>query len=219
MSDTMLKEDNIPKPDLTVGGDSVLFKDGEVVIYSSYDMEDWKVTKYRKAAIFFKDKKYFLTRKSKLEDGTFRYKLKEWPEDHVDLPSKSIVYDEEYVAERDTIHIKVERIKKISLLMKIIYPLLGFLPSRLKERLQDKYGVDPVNTTGFSLFIEYLFAALVSCLYVIQLFTRGLPSWFDYSPTVVILVVLDAVIRWHDLLGEAASPYGFYEWIFKLRLK
>ncbi len=207
------------KPDLMVGSDSVFFKEGEVVIYSSYDMEDWNVTKYRKAAIFFKDKAYFLTRKSKLQDGIFRYKLKEWPEDHVDLPSKSIIYDDEYVAERDTIQIKVEKIKRISLIMRMVQPLVGFLPSRMKESLQDRYGIDPVTTTGYSLFIEYLFVTLIVCLYVIQIFTRIFPFWFDYSPVVVILVILDAIIRYHDVLGEAVSPYGFYEWIFKLRFK
>ncbi len=214
-------EENIkrPKPDLTIGSDSVLFKEGEVVIYSSYDMEDWKVTSYRKAAIVFKDKTYFLVSKSMMEDGTFRYKLREWPEDHVDLPSQSIVYDEEYVAERNDYYIKAERLKKVSILMIVIQPLLGFLTSSQKRKLQKEYGIEPVAVTNYSLFLEYLCLVSLSSSYVIQIFTRIFPSWFNYAPVVILVLLVDTIIRYHHILGESVYPYGFYEWIFKLRLK
>lgn len=207
------------KTDLTIGTDKVRLVDGKLVIQSHCDMIDWRATKYRKTLVIFNERTYFLARKSKLEDGSFQYRLEQLLEDYHDLPARTIVYDEEYVRERDALHKEVRKRRKIWMVLVFMQPLLGFLPFSMKDWLQDRYNLDPVSMTSYSLFLEYLFVALASSLYVIHLFTLALGRWFGYAPAVIILVLIDIIIRYHDVLAETNRPFGFYEWIFRMRLK
>lgn len=205
--------------DLEVGSDRILFKEGHLIIHSRCDMIDWRATKYRKTLVLFNGVTYFLDRKSQLPDGMFHYKLERLKGDYHDIPSKIVPYDEAYVLERDAFYRKLEKRRKTWMILRFTQPLLGFLPSSVKEKLHDTYGLHPVTMTAYSLFLEYLFVLLASTLFVIHLFTRALGSLFDFAPVAVIVTLLDAMIRYNCVFSEMDVPFGFYEWIFKVSLR
>ena len=134
----------------------------------------------------------------------------------MDGPALEIDYDLDYVKARDRARRALARRRVYRALLLPLYPLLGLLPSRWKETLQERYGVHPRTMTGWSIWLE--FAAIL--LHVMFLALNTWTGIFDRSYLLAVLLVLspDALMRWSSLLGEDAYPPGFYEWILRFRL-
>src|SRR5688500_12356791 len=114
-----------------VGSDRVRLRDASVVVDSRADMPDWEFRDYRRTAILFRDRQYFVGEKRLLPGGSYRYVLQPW-EDPGELPGRTIVYDAEYAIARDAAARTTARRDGVSAALLFVSPLLGFLPARTK---------------------------------------------------------------------------------------
>ena len=83
------------------GTDRIVPRGDKLVVYSSVDMHDWQVRRYRRPAIIVDGVTYFVAKKEAGENKEVRYVLEPWPENFRDLAGRRIHYDEEYVRVRD----------------------------------------------------------------------------------------------------------------------
>ena len=67
-----------------LGSDRVIEAGGGMIVISAVDMRDWEVREFRRIAIMFQGRRYFLTHKAK-ERGRFRYRLVPWSDEWEDI--------------------------------------------------------------------------------------------------------------------------------------
>jgi hypothetical protein len=200
-------------PPEAVGRDRIRYHGRAVVVESAVDMGDWEFRAYRRTAVLFRDLRYFVSEKRLLPDGSYRYILEPWEPDLTDLPGTVIGYDETYVAARDLARREEARRDRESAALFFVSPLLGFLPSRLKLALNDRYAFDPRDVTGQSLFLERVLLYLLIALLAIGGFTRVLGGALLWVAGAAVGVAIDLVVRTGRLeVGEMEQP-GFWEWI------
>jgi hypothetical protein len=192
-----------------VGPDRVRFSGDNLVVEAACEMPDWKATRYRRTAIVFRQRTYFVASSASQASGVHRYVLEPWPEDLHDEPGRIIDYHAAYALERDERRRRQARVERESLVLFFLSPLLGFLPSGLKLALNDRYGYDPVTVTGRSLFIQRLLMLMLMALAPLSLFA-GIPI----APVagLLLMVLVDLVIRQGRQLRGTMRQYGFWEW-------
>jgi hypothetical protein len=201
----------------SMGSDYVTREGDYLVVYSSVDMPDWYAREYRKQAVFFEGMKYFVAEKSLLGKGEIRYILSPWPDDLQDMPSRIIHYNEDYVMARDRALKQMKRDLYWEPILFLVKPLIGFCPSSYKFALQGRYGIDPQQTTAYSLWIEYLLLFVHCSLLVIGSFTTVFSIF--YLLGVIFFLLPDVIVRYSDSVKENKNLYGFYEWLFKVEWK
>src|SRR6185436_762044 len=143
-----------PSNALSIGSDKVWFVDGSVIILAAHEM-DWEVRGFSRAAIYFRDKKYFLIDEERQKRGRVRYKLAPWPDTLHDLPSSNVTYDEAYVQQREQDCRKAGHIGIARTLAFPFYPLLGFFSSGFKAVILDELGFNAASITKASLFLQF----------------------------------------------------------------
>jgi hypothetical protein len=196
-----------------IGRDRIRFHGRAVLVESDVDMGDWEFRTYRRTAVLFRDVRYFVSEKRLLPDGSYRYRLEPWNADLTDLPGAVIEYDESYVVARDRARREGARRDRESAALFFVSPLLGFLPSRLKLTLNDRYAFDPRDVTGQSLFLERVLLYMLIALLAIGGFTRVLGAALFWVAGAAVAVAIDLVVRTGRLeVGEMEQP-GFCEWI------
>lgn len=200
-----------------IGSDQVVHRGEQLVVYSRAEMPDWSTRKYRRVGIVFEGRRFYVSRRMPQHDGWIRYLLDPWPGDSPEDPVFEITYDEEYVRVRDRNSEAARMARRAEPLVLILFPLIGLLPSKIKARLHDRHGIDARAATEWSLWAEYLAIFAAICLLTIHIFT-GIFHGALLIGAIVVLIP-DTVIRYNDCLGESMAPYGFYEWLFRLRLK
>jgi hypothetical protein len=148
-----------------------------------------------------------------------RYLLESWPEILKEIPGRMIRYDEEYVRARNEAEKKRKIEAGVGPILYHLRALIGFLPSRVKSRIEADFGVPARNATLISIIIElFLFFVLGAFL---QIFTYGAmrtPELVVFIPAFIVLVpvvFIDLVMRYHSYLREDSSPWGFYEWVVR----
>jgi len=209
-----------------VGSDKVLVKDdGSVVIHASCEMPDWKATRYRKTAVVFEERTYFVASRTPLAAGVWRYVLSPWPEDLNEEPGNVVHYDEAYVVEREARRQAQQRHERRASGLFFVNALLGFLYSGVKLRLNERYAIDPIAATRRSVFFEFLVLINLGALLVIGSFATVLSGAYagrlvEVFPLrdlalAALLVAIDAVIRKDRLERGGMRQYGFCEWIFR----
>jgi hypothetical protein len=207
-----------------VGVDRVLSTDdGALVVHAAHEMPDWRITRYRKAAVVYREQVYFIEAKTPLPAGGCRYLLKPWPHDANDPAGLTIHYDQDYVRERDALRLRQAQLEGEAGVLLLLTPLLGFLPSTVKLRLNDRYGIHPLEITTYSVFIEAMVGLCAAVIIVIDLFTGiyGAHAFVGLMRGVVAVLCVAAVdgsVRYHVVLGGGMRQYGFGEWIFRWRL-
>jgi hypothetical protein len=201
----------------SVGSDYVRREGDYLVIYSSADMPDWYAREFRKQAIFFEGLRFFVAEKTVVGEKEFRYALSPWPEDLQDMPSRVVHYDEDFVRARDRALREMRKDQYWELILFLIKPLIGFLPSSYKLRIQGKYGIDPEQATAYSLWIEYMLLFVDGGLLVIGSFTTIFNIF--YLIGIIFLLLPDVIVRYNNSLKDEKILYGFYEWLFKLEWK
>jgi len=220
------KMNNIAYPRM-VGGDRILRKGEQLVMSSKADMDEWEVRQHRKTAIFINDDPWCLVGKQFSAKEDVRYLLDPWPDAMREIPGQIIRYDEEYVKARDAAIKKIRLESGIYPVLSLMKPLIGFLPSGVKEKIETKFGVPARDATLISIFIELLliFASVVPALLIIAgnvSSSRGgtahaLLAMFN---TVLIIIVLlltlliDVAIRYGSYLRADRSPLGIFEWVW-----
>lgn len=200
------------EPSENIGKDRVASRGEMLLVDAACEMPDWKATRYRRTAVVFRERTYFVASISTGPGGGHRYVLEPWPEDMHDSPGRTIHYDEAYVRERDEQRRRRARIENESLVLYFVSPLLGFLPSGLKLALNDRYGYHPVTVTGRSVFVERL---LMLCLMVFV--PLGLLAGIPIVPVagLLLMVLVDLPIRQNRLLRGTMRQYGFWEWAIR----
>lgn len=217
---------------IPIGSDFVSRDGDRIVVDAARDMPDWEVRKARRAQIRFRDRAYFVTERRPVAKGRVRYLLEPWPERSVDVPGIRLVYDREYVAERDSAAgLAVAGASLVPLLV-VLSPWIGFLPSRTKRRIHAQLGVHPITATRRSVILEgvvgllagtYLcidgFAAIAGSLYG----GGGLGAGPLQLPAASLLVVpvlsADIVARLSGLLRGDLDQDGAYEWLYRPLLR
>ena len=196
----------------TVGRDAVRFRGSAVVVDSPADMPDWEFRDYRRTAVLFRDQKYFVAEKRLLPGGSYRYVLEPWV-DGVDVPGRTITYDEGYAAARDADARDAVRRDRASAALFFVGPLLGLLPARAKLALNDRYAFDPPTVTQQSIFLERIAFYCLAALIVLGGVARLPDAWLAGLMLLAAAVLVDMIMRMGPSEnGEQEQP-GFWEWI------
>jgi len=201
---------------MKIGNDRILRRGSQLVVCSKVDMDDWQVQQTRKTAIYINDEMWCLVEKRYAAPKEVRYLLEPWPDHLHQIPGRSIKYDEEYVIARN----EAQRKRRIEAgVGPVLYHfrwLIGFLPSRLKSRIEADFGVPARNATLLSIILELLVFFLLGAL--LQVFVYGSmehPLLVLNVPifiALVIPVIFDLLMRYHSYIRDDASPWGLFEW-------
>jgi hypothetical protein len=199
----------------TIGSDTVSLQGMTVVIEAACEMPEWRATRYRRTAVRIGAHTYFVSSKDRRPGGACRYVLEPWPEDHHDMPGNVVQYDPVYVKERDLRRREQARREKEAFGLWVVRLLLGFLPSGVKHRLNERYGFHPLTVTEQSLFIQRFVLIGLMGLFMIHMFTgvlgaKGLPLLGG-----IALIGVDLVVRTGQALTASLDQYGFGEWIVR----
>ena len=139
----------------------------------------------------------------------------------MDAPGVEIDYGPEYVRLRDEALGLARRRVAGSGLLHLLSPLIGFLGSGIKRRLEASFGLDPVAATRRSIYLEVLFVLGSGTLVSIgaMVAALGSASPWPIRPLVLgfLFTALDALMRYDRLLHEERYPPGFYQWLWKWR--
>jgi hypothetical protein len=203
-----------------MGPDRVVRLEDAVLVYTPREMSDWQVREFCRMPIYFRGAKYYLLRRARGEPPfAFCYELAPWPVDLFEESKLAIQYDEAYVTRRDAVE-KAEEINELGRVFLLpLYPLLGFLWSRFKDQKLERFGFNPVSLTGASLYLAFgLFlgqGVLVFYLHsgIVDLFLGSGTTWLDYA--LLLLLPVDVVARYHQVLRGDPFPDGFFEWFFR----
>ncbi len=148
------------------GSDRIVRKGGQILVYTGSEMPDWQVRIYRRIAVVLDDRVYFVAQKEDIDRRTIRYTLEPWPETLHDLPGRTIHYSEEYVRQRDRSRSNAIRREAMFHSLRLFKPLIGFLPSSVKYRIEVRYGISARGATVSSLWLE-----------LVAFFAVGVVNW------------------------------------------
>ena len=206
----------------TVGPDRVdMDGDRLTVVTPARHMAGWEVRKYRAPVILFDGRSWRITDKTIGRDKLTRYDLVAWEPLDGEIPGPEIDYSPDYVALRDHAVDVGRRRSRRTMLFNYVTPLTGFLPARTKDRLEVLYGIDPVASTMWSVFIQFLVTlgslSLVSIAQMVSAFGyhSGIPARLLLP--IAGIAGVDGVVRWSRVIGEERPAPGFYEWLFRRR--
>jgi hypothetical protein len=209
-----------------VGSDRVSIDGGRVLVESRADMPGWEVRAFRRTAIVYRGRRYFVAEKIRERDRV-RYALEPWDEDRGDLDGGSIDYDESWVAARDQARRARAAASRVRTVLVPLYPLIGLLPGAIKRRLADGYGISEELATAQSLVLEGCVVLMVGAALSISSMTgiyghafgvESVPWLHDVGRTgtiALLLLVPDVVMRYAKILGESTYAWGFWEWLFR----
>jgi hypothetical protein len=207
-----------------VGETDTLTADGDrVVIVSPRAMPDWQIVRYCPIAVHLEGRRYRLVEALPAPPG-FRYVLEPWPVFVGDYPTREILYDDDYVEEREA---RAAFARKWRWLSWALYPaalLAGFLPRPTKARLHERWGVEPVTATRRSILIESAAFGVLLVLVLVHVATgldwlrMSAPEGADPASVVrdVVLVAVvgtDLAMRGSLMFEESSEAYGFCEWL------
>lgn len=191
-------------------------------------MEDWNVRQHRHTLIRFVARTWRVAEKTTAA-GKTHYKLVPWTPADPQLIGREIDYNAEYVARRDRTAVSTRKRSRVTSALRVVSPLIGFLPGQTKARLEAAYGVDPVATTFHSVFLEFLITigsfalATIGMMALAGAIAYRLPGG-PGIPAVLLVVIgvavgIDGAVRYGRILREERPPPGFYEWILRRRVK
>jgi hypothetical protein len=207
--------------DLMVGRDKVQVGDLTVTVFAMRAMADWTVREFSIVPIYFRGHKFYLKRR--LEGPApfaCRYELAPWYPQLGQESSLSIVYDEDYVADRDRDYRTDRRNDHLHSALFGIHPLLGFCWSGFKEGVLSRIGFEPVDITEASIFIAFgffmvegIFAFYFRGGFLGFVFSRMWLIWLDWA--LLVVLPLDCAVRYGHIIRGDAHPEGFLEWLFR----
>jgi hypothetical protein len=212
-----------------VGPDRVERAGDDRIVYARRAMPDWEPRRYRRVQVTFHGEDYFVAAAAPTGDGGCMYRLSPWTDDVVDRPAANIRYDLEYVLRRDRDRRSAQGNNLLRLVLIPASPLLGFLPSRWKQWLQARLGINPAAVTAHSIYLEFgVMMALGGALVVygvagpMSQMYPGIPGRLEslFGEMAVIfplffLLLIDVVCRIPNLLGDRPDQTGFFEWLVR----
>jgi len=229
---------------IQIGPDQVTMLDQEVVIEAKHEMPDWQVREFKIIPIYFEDRKYFLAEKRQAQPPyAFRYRLKPWPESHVESAPFFHTYDAQAVAERDSTRRSGQQEELVRLALMPLYPFLGFLWSGAQRKLI-RFGFAPRSITGASIFSSFGLLLLQGAFAAVMmnasaragnLMLGGIlrafagQDHFRIGPIAIPIALLDSLllvallvdvpVRYSNWLREEDREGGFLEWMVPRSLR
>lgn len=202
-----------------LGRDTIHREGCRVIVESPVLMPEWKASKFRPTEIVYQGDRFYVAEVSRGPDGRHRYRLDLWPEDLFDRPSRTILYEEEYVRLRDGDRSRAWLGLLAWPVLVLASPALGCLWNASKRGLQRRIGVDPRMSTLQSLFGEYVLALLLGvATYALML---GGSSVANASPLSTLagslVLLLDAAMRYDHLQKHPEDFLGVGEWLARWR--
>jgi hypothetical protein len=202
-----------------IGNDTIMRRGEQLIICSKVDMHDWQVQQIRKTAIYVDDEAWCLVGKQHTATKEVRYLLDFWPDLIREIPGRRIRYDEAYVRARNEAAKKRRLEVGIGPILYHLRAVIGFLPSRVKSKIETVFGIPARNATLISILIELpLFFVLGAFLQIFVYGSMHAPNLVVFIPTFIVLVPIlfvDLIMRYHSYLREDASPLGALEWIVR----
>jgi hypothetical protein len=190
-----------------LGTDRLIDEGDDLVVYAP-PMDGWTVRKFRRLAILVEGRRYYVGERRELNPRVVRYQLHRWPDDDTDLAGGELVYDEQFVLERD-VAASDRRIRQQQRLLRwALQPLYGFRWEAAKRRAHVAWGFHPRTITKYSLYLQWVLILLLSAWVIF------IPT-FVYGPIAFLLI--DGFFRVAELFRDPEVPYGFYEWLFHWR--
>lgn len=202
-----------------VGSDTLLRKGDRLIVCSRTDMDEWQLQQTRKTVIQIAGEDWTLAGKQFTPAKEIHYLLEPWPKFTGEIPGRWIAYDESYVRARD----EAARNTKIEILIgPVLYhgrAVTGFLPSKIKARIEKRFGISARSSTLISLVVELLAFFLIGAfLQVFAYASMHVPMLVFDIPAYIVLVpilLLDLIIRYGSYLRDDPSPLGVLEWIVR----
>jgi hypothetical protein len=198
---------------IRIGPDEVVIADDGVVVLSPADMR-WPVREFCRVPIWFRETRYYL--RSKEFEATHQryvYRLCHWPADHAQASSETIVYDDQYVAERDADSALTRNKERMRLFLLLFYPFLGMFWSDFKNRVLSPLGFASDSITRLSVFVSF------NIFYVVGVFVGwlgGRDSLLLWG--IMIIFGLDTFVRYSQSLKfDVQRHWGFLEWLWPWR--
>lgn len=191
-----------------LGADRVVEVGERIEIWSPRPMEGWVPKRFRRLAVTIEGVEgRYLVEEVRGLDGATVHVLAPWPEDLRDLPGGEVHYDETFVRRRDDARVERQRTSRSRFVLALLGPLIGFLWSKHKQNMHERYGLHPRSATRASLWLEG------TILLLLELLTFGVPM-----ATFLVIAVfgLDLLFRGSSMLTEDFSPLGFWEWPFAM---
>jgi hypothetical protein len=179
-------------------------------------MEHWEVRKYSHTLIRFEQRGWRIARKSMGYSLALRYELVPWAPGPLEPIGREIEYGPDYIRERDRDLADRRHTARIGTGLWLLSPLIGLLGARTKQRLEERYGIDPVATTRASLCAEaallLVTAALLTLSHLVGVAGGAL---FDDRKLLFVALVcaLDLLFRYHSVLAETRYPPGLLQWV------
>ena len=182
-------------------------------------MPEWRVGRYRRLAIRFRDQRYMLV-EAEPAHGGHRYALAPWPLVVNELASQEIVYDEAYVREREADVVLFRKRQRQAWALMPALPFLGFLPQSTKGALREHFGLEPIASTRRSVIME-LIALVFLFIFTVVRGVSGL-DWLTMTIggggelrdiLVILFFTVDLGMRCGIFFDDEYEPYGFFEWI------
>jgi len=211
---------------LIFGRDRVVQKGDHLLVYSRLDMPDWQVGRNRRTAVIVEDQTWFISEKRVLGRDGVRYTLEPGTALVSQIPGRMIRYDADYVRLRDEAIREAAWCRSMGMMLILLKPLIGLLPSGIKRHIEDRYGVSSRGATILSIWVELLallaagvcawpatYAMLLMSAEAGEMTVPAMPLLLT-SACVASVVIPDMVIRYGSYLREDLSPYGLLEWAF-----
>jgi len=191
-----------------------------MIVEAAVAMPEWRASRFRPTVVLFEGERFAVRAHHHESRGPHRYELELWPDEGVEPPGAVVEYDADFVRRRGQRQ-SVERASGVLSLATVpITPLLGFLPSAWKTRLERRFGLHAVAATNASITLEKIAATLCGVLSVIHLSTGGLSTGeLVHALWLTPLLVLDGVMRLDAMMKAETPPPGFLEWLIPTRFR
>ena len=197
-----------------VGPDLVHFEGRRLVVETRSPMPDWRATSYRRTAVVYEDRTYYVATEHQAGRRRFRYVLEPWPDDLHDRPARTVVYDDAYTAARNAGRGRAWASLLLWPVLETTSPLFGCLWSGAKQRLQAELGIDAYRATRRSMLGEYLLSLSFAVLFFLLLLDPSLAPLSPLSALATSVVALvDAAYRWNHVMDHPHEHVGVFEWL------
>lgn len=181
------------------GGDRVVAIGDRLEVWSSRENDGWRPRKHRKIAIVIDDVRHTIV-SMRSEGAHVVYGLERWEPTAAEIPGDEVIYDEAYVVAREQTAASVRGRERTSTILSLASPFVGFLWSRTKRRLHERYGIHPARATRRSMDLQF----------VVGFFTA---LFFHSNVLWIVAFPVDFLLRFHSLLQDEDEPWGFGEWL------
>lgn len=208
---------------VNIGSDEVCVERERVVIHAAEPM-DWPVREFCRVPILFQGSKYYLRSKTTGEQPRKNiYELWPWPAELHEESPRVILYNEAYVADRDSAAADGRRREWANRLLLPLYPFLGLFWSGFKNHILGPRGFEPGSITKASIaltfnlfFAEGIFVGWLAggiLTYFVGSYALRPADWL-----LLLVLGVDTVMRFGQTLRfDVQDHWGFCEWLWPRR--